>query len=211
MPSPNLVSHSVPIITLTLRAKRHCFCISRKKLPLKACLIICNECGDMLHWTMSSCCASLPFHTDTFICTCTQTHTRTSWQMDVGGKVTSQDEVVYDSKIDIGMYSDVDRKRFLVWLTSGGSRYREHKGMQERVCLLLKKIQRTCRDTKSDTLYFVWRRCQLRCQFQSASPEEGPSVPGRVFIVMGSWLGVSRCMWSLRVPCLCVGVGGRDA
>lgn len=54
MPSPNLVSHSVPIITLTLRAKRHSFCITRKKLPLKARLIFCYECSDMLHATVSS-------------------------------------------------------------------------------------------------------------------------------------------------------------
>lgn len=42
------------------------FFICRKTLALKVCLIICNECDDMLHLTLSSCCASLPFQADTF-------------------------------------------------------------------------------------------------------------------------------------------------
>lgn len=105
-------SHSVPIITLTLRAKRPCFCICRKKLPLKASPIICHECGDMLHLTVSLCCASLRFRTDALTGTRTQTPAHTSWQTEVGGKVTSHGEVVHDSEID-RIYSDADREGFL--------------------------------------------------------------------------------------------------
>ena len=128
MTSPNLVPQSYcSYYYINPRAKHPCFCICRKRLALKACLIICHvQCGDKLHLTVSRCCASLPFfHADMFpphtphpTHRHVRTHTHTLTHTEVGRwrwaeRSCHRAEWSATSKIDIRIYSEVDTNGFL--------------------------------------------------------------------------------------------------
>lgn len=114
-----LCSHTLSIITFTYRAKRPCFCICQKKLALKACLVICHECGDMLDLTVSSERTSLPFPARRV---CTHTHSHLADEREWKGRVSGRSGQT--SKIDVRTHSVVFGKKFPVGQIQERSRWR---------------------------------------------------------------------------------------